>query len=105
MVRPSLPIEVAYQVFKRMEMRQIIIVDEEHHPQAVLTRKSLLPWVVEERLDEEGRFVGKSALDIVRPSSFFTSAVLGRGRSETTTSTSIAEAPRSASIIETPSGS
>lgn len=49
-VRPSLPLEVAYQLFKRMEMRHLVVVDDGHLPKAVLTRGSLLPWLVEERV-------------------------------------------------------
>lgn len=82
MVRPSLPIEVAYQVFKRMEMRQIIIVDEEHHAEALLTRKSLLPWVVEEYLQEDV-ICRNITENIERPSSFFISPnFLGGSRAD-----------------------
>lgn len=49
-VRPSLPLEMAYQLFKRMEMRHLVVVDDGHYPKAVLTRGSLLPWLVEERV-------------------------------------------------------
>jgi len=49
-IRASLPLEVAYDLFKRMEISHMIVVDNNHHPVAMLTRGSLLPWCVEERI-------------------------------------------------------
>jgi len=66
-VRPELPLEVAYQLFKRLEMRHLVVVDDGHHPQAVLTRESLLPWVVEERI---GKFNVAPDNEIRRPDEF-----------------------------------
>jgi hypothetical protein len=66
-VRPELPLEVAYQLFKRLEMRHLVVVDDGHHPQAVLTRESMLPWIVEERID---KFRVKPEKEIRRPSEF-----------------------------------
>lgn len=47
-VRQNLPLEVAYQLFKRMELRHLVVVDDHHKPKACLTRKNLLPWIVDE---------------------------------------------------------
>lgn len=66
-VRPELPLEVAYQLFKRLELRHLVVVDDGHHPQAVLTRESLLPWVVEERIR---KFAVEPESQIRRPYEF-----------------------------------
>lgn len=47
-IRPSLPIEVAYNFFKRMELHHVIVVDDRTQPVAVLTRGRFLPWRVED---------------------------------------------------------
>lgn len=39
-IRASLPLEVAYDLFKRMEISHMIVVDNNHHPMAMLTRGS-----------------------------------------------------------------
>jgi len=49
-IRASLPLEVAFNLFKRMEVSHLIVSDNNHHPMAVLTRGSLLPWQVEETI-------------------------------------------------------
>merc|ERR1712217_250901 len=49
-VRRHIPVEIAYQLFQRMEMRHLVVVDDDHLPEAVLSRKNLLPWVVEKSL-------------------------------------------------------
>jgi chloride channel 7 len=51
LVRNSLLLTIAYDVFKRMEGRRLIAVDDANRPTAVLTRKSVLPWAVVEKLD------------------------------------------------------
>lgn len=45
------PLELAFSMFKKMEMRHLIVVnDSDAHPVTVLARRDLLPWVVERRL-------------------------------------------------------
>jgi len=68
MIRSRLPIKVAFDLFKRMEMRRIVVVDDNHFPLGVLTRRSLLPWVVEARIGSSG---GEPFVN--RPSGFPTS--------------------------------
>lgn len=52
-VRPSLPLEVAYQLFKRMELRHLVVVSDGHLPKAVLTRGSILSWFAEDSVAQD----------------------------------------------------
>lgn len=49
-IQASLPLEVAFNLFKQMELAHITVVDSNYLPKAVLTRGSLLPWVVQDRI-------------------------------------------------------
>eukprot|EP00928_Gymnodinium_smaydae_P004122 TRINITY_DN11435_c1_g1_i1.p1 TRINITY_DN11435_c1_g1~~TRINITY_DN11435_c1_g1_i1.p1 ORF type:complete len:280 (+),score=31.32 TRINITY_DN11435_c1_g1_i1:568-1407(+) len=49
-IRASLPLEVAYNLFKRMEVSHLVVVDDNHRPTAMLTRGSFLPWSVEQTI-------------------------------------------------------
>eukprot|EP00928_Gymnodinium_smaydae_P031485 TRINITY_DN23092_c0_g1_i2.p1 TRINITY_DN23092_c0_g1~~TRINITY_DN23092_c0_g1_i2.p1 ORF type:complete len:948 (+),score=176.69 TRINITY_DN23092_c0_g1_i2:58-2844(+) len=51
-VRPEYPLQMAYQLYKCMEMKNLIVVDDDHRPLAVMTRLAFLAWVVEERLTD-----------------------------------------------------
>eukprot|EP00930_Biecheleria_cincta_P016771 TRINITY_DN13529_c0_g1_i2.p1 TRINITY_DN13529_c0_g1~~TRINITY_DN13529_c0_g1_i2.p1 ORF type:complete len:884 (+),score=147.56 TRINITY_DN13529_c0_g1_i2:103-2754(+) len=52
-VRAEFPLQMAYQLFKSMDMKNLIVVDENHKPISVITRFAFLAWRVEERLSEE----------------------------------------------------
>jgi len=52
-VRPGYPLQMAYQLFKSMEMNHLVVVDEHHRPKAVMTRFAFLVWRVSERLGAE----------------------------------------------------
>jgi len=70
-VRENLPLEVAYNFFKHMELQHLIVVDDNTHPQAVLTRASLLPWKVEEIVcDRTTAGLSNVRSTIARPRSF-----------------------------------
>jgi len=73
-IRASLPLEVAYDLFKRMEISHMIVVDNNHHPMQVLTRGSLLPWAVEERIGH--RRMANVRSTIQRPRNFRPSGVV-----------------------------
>jgi CBS domain-containing protein len=49
-IQASLPLEVAFNLFKQMELAHITVVDSSYRPKAILTRGSLLPWVVQGRM-------------------------------------------------------
>jgi CBS domain-containing protein len=49
-IRACVPLEVAYNLFKRMEVSHMIVVDDNHKPYAMLSRSSLLPWCVAEKI-------------------------------------------------------
>jgi len=67
MIRTRKPAVAAFDLFKRMEMRRLIVVDDNHAAVGVLTRRSLLPWVVEARIAHRGAM---SHQFISRPSGF-----------------------------------
>jgi len=69
-IRTSLPLEVAYNFFKRMENQHVIVVDDGNLPVAVLTRSSFLPWRVEEIIGELS--LGRIRPTIARPRCFRT---------------------------------
>lgn len=52
-IRASMPLEVAYNLFKHMELSQVVIVDDAHRPVAMLDRSALLPWKVEDTIGED----------------------------------------------------
>lgn len=43
-VQASTPIKHAHMLFSRCGLRHVVVVDSEHKPLGVLTRKSLMPW-------------------------------------------------------------
>lgn len=49
-VRVGYPLQMAFQLFKSMEMTSLIVVDENHRPLTVMTRFAFLEWRVAERL-------------------------------------------------------
>jgi len=59
-IRACVPLEVAYNLFKRMEVSHMIVVDDDHKPYAMLSRTSLLPWCVEAS-------IGRDRMHLVRP--------------------------------------
>lgn len=52
-VRRKFPLQLAYQLFKAMDMRNLVVVDDAHKPIAVMTRFAFLAWRVRERLGEK----------------------------------------------------
>jgi len=70
-VRESLPLEVAFNFFKRMELQHVIVVDDNTRPVSVLTRSSLLPWRVEENIMQRGDMtLSRVRNQILRPRMF-----------------------------------
>lgn len=70
-VRESLPLEVAFNFFKRMELQHVIVVDDNTRPVAILTRSSLLPWRVEENIMQRGDMsLSRIRPQIMRPRMF-----------------------------------
>jgi len=70
-VRESLPLEVAFNFFKRMELQHVIVVDDNTRPVSVLTRSSLLPWRVEENIMQRGDMtLSRVRSQILRPRMF-----------------------------------
>ncbi|CAK9085311.1 Chloride channel protein D [Durusdinium trenchii] len=49
-VRDNFPLQSAYQLFKSMDMKNLVVVDDNHRPVAVMTRFAFLAWRVAERL-------------------------------------------------------
>lgn len=49
-VREGYPLQMAFQLFKQMELKHLIVVDNAHKPLAVLTRFAFLDWRVQERV-------------------------------------------------------
>jgi len=49
-VRDDFPLQSAYQLFKSMDMKNLVVVDDNHKPVAVMTRFAFLAWRVAERL-------------------------------------------------------
>jgi len=49
-VREDFPLQMAYLLFKAMDMNNLIVVDAHHRPLAVMTRFAFLAWRVKERL-------------------------------------------------------
>jgi chloride channel 7 len=52
-IRSKYPLQMAYQLFKSMDMKNLVVVDDHHVPQAVMTRLAFLAWRVEERLTDD----------------------------------------------------
>eukprot|EP00929_Paragymnodinium_shiwhaense_P088001 TRINITY_DN48190_c0_g1_i1.p1 TRINITY_DN48190_c0_g1~~TRINITY_DN48190_c0_g1_i1.p1 ORF type:complete len:1028 (-),score=191.68 TRINITY_DN48190_c0_g1_i1:547-3630(-) len=46
-VKPSMPLEVAYNLFRRMEVSHMLVTTQDNEPLAMLSRGSMLPWAVE----------------------------------------------------------
>merc|ERR1711924_29893 len=74
-IRASMPLEGAYNLFKRMEMSHMVVVDNNHRIVAMVTRASILPWVVEEKIAHR-RGVRSY---IQRPKSFRDAGILDTG--------------------------
>jgi len=53
-IQASTPLELAFDLFKRMEVAHMIVVDSDTRPKAMMTRSSLLPWAWED-LSEQAR--------------------------------------------------
>jgi len=51
-VRETFPLQMAYQLFKAMDMKNLIVVNREHKPVSVMTRFAFLAWRVEDALKE-----------------------------------------------------
>eukprot|EP00929_Paragymnodinium_shiwhaense_P037745 TRINITY_DN20056_c0_g1_i1.p1 TRINITY_DN20056_c0_g1~~TRINITY_DN20056_c0_g1_i1.p1 ORF type:complete len:992 (-),score=161.85 TRINITY_DN20056_c0_g1_i1:553-3084(-) len=51
--RPGYPLRCAYQLFKQLELKQLVVVDDSHVPQSVMTRFAFLPWRIQWRLGHE----------------------------------------------------
>merc|ERR1711879_855017 len=51
-VRKYFPLRMAYELFKAMEMRSLVVVDDNHRPIAVTTRLAFLAWRVKERMGD-----------------------------------------------------
>lgn len=51
-VRGSFPLQSAYQLFKSMDMKSLVVVDDHHRPLAVMTRFAFLAWRVADRLGD-----------------------------------------------------
>jgi CBS domain-containing protein len=51
-VRQDFPLQMAYNLFKAMDMRNLVVVDDHHRPLAVMTRFAFLAWRVKERLGD-----------------------------------------------------
>eukprot|EP00439_Symbiodinium_sp_Y106_P037900 s1816_g4.t1 len=49
-VRESFPLQSAYQLFKSMDMKNLVVVDDNHTPLAVMTRFAFLAWRVADRM-------------------------------------------------------
>mmetsp|Transcript_142571 Transcript_142571/g.371394 ORF Transcript_142571/g.371394 Transcript_142571/m.371394 type:complete len:927 (-) Transcript_142571:51-2831(-) len=52
-VREDFPLQAAYQLFKSMDMKSLVVVDDYHSPVAVMTRFAFLAWRVAERVGPE----------------------------------------------------
>jgi len=52
-VRKYFPLRMAYELFKAMDMRSLVVVDDNHRPVAVTTRFAFLAWRVKERMGSE----------------------------------------------------
>jgi hypothetical protein len=53
-VQSNLPMEVAFNYFKTMELLHVIVLGDQFEPVAVLTRNELLPWKIEEAIHASG---------------------------------------------------
>ncbi|CAE7033605.1 clcD [Symbiodinium natans] len=51
-VRESFPLQSAYQLFKSMDMKNLVVVDDNHAPLAVMTRFAFLAWRVADRMGD-----------------------------------------------------
>lgn len=49
-VRDDFPLQSAYQLFKSMDMKNLVVVDDNHKPLAVMTRFAFLAWRVADRV-------------------------------------------------------
>merc|ERR1712060_74099 len=49
-VREHFPLQMAYELFKAMDMRCLVVVDDHHVPLAVTTRFAFLAWRVKMRM-------------------------------------------------------
>eukprot|EP00930_Biecheleria_cincta_P016770 TRINITY_DN13529_c0_g1_i1.p1 TRINITY_DN13529_c0_g1~~TRINITY_DN13529_c0_g1_i1.p1 ORF type:complete len:188 (+),score=20.54 TRINITY_DN13529_c0_g1_i1:244-807(+) len=54
-VRKEFPLQMAYQLFKSMDMKNLVVVNDDHSPYRVMTRFAFLAWVVDQRLPAQRR--------------------------------------------------
>eukprot|EP00932_Pfiesteria_piscicida_P022114 SRR837773.8879.p1 GENE.SRR837773.8879~~SRR837773.8879.p1 ORF type:complete len:269 (-),score=62.86 SRR837773.8879:192-998(-) len=62
-VRRNFPLRSAYHLFKSMDMRNLIVVDDHHRPVAVMTRFAFLSWRVVDRLGDQFEFLQRLEAD------------------------------------------